>query len=73
MMMMSFPRRVFLLALLAGSLSINNVAEGIPLLGGRYGTTTDVQKYLNLALDAADMKEAEDIATKTKIYQSVSD
>jgi hypothetical protein len=71
-MMMSFPRQVFLLVLAAGSFSINNVAEGIPLLGGRYETTTDVQTFLNLALDAADMKEAEDLATKKLIYQSVS-
>jgi hypothetical protein len=72
-MMMSFPRQVFLLVLAAWSFSINNVAEGIPLLGGRYETTTDVQTYLNLALDAADMKEAEDLATKQLIYESVSD
>jgi hypothetical protein len=39
------------------------------LLGGAYQTTTDVQKYLNLALDAAAMKETDDIALKQSIYQ----
>ena len=39
------------------------------LLGGTYQTTTDVQKYLNLALDAAAMKETDDIALKQSIYQ----
>ena len=39
------------------------------LLGGTYETTTDVQNYLNLALDAAAMKETDDIALKQTIYR----
>jgi hypothetical protein len=39
------------------------------LLGGTFETTTDVQNYLNLALDAAAMKETDDIALKQTIYQ----
>lgn len=40
----------------------------IPLLGGRFETTTDVQSLLNLALDAAAMKESDDFGTKKAIY-----
>ena len=43
----------------------------IPLLNGRFQTTTDVQYLLDLALDAADMKEADDLATKQSIYENV--
>ena len=68
--MLSFSRKVFLL-LLAGSASLN-IVQGIPLLGGRYETTSDVQTLLNLALDASDMKEAPDQATKKEIYTKVS-
>jgi hypothetical protein len=57
--MFSFPKRASLL-LWASSLSV----EGKPLLGGRFETYTDVQTLLNLALDTADMKEANDLATK---------
>ena len=39
------------------------------LLGGTYETTTDVQNYLNLALDAAAMKETDDIELKQTIYR----
>jgi hypothetical protein len=39
-------------------------------LEGRYETVTDVTDYLNLALDAADMKESTDLATKLNIYQN---
>lgn len=47
------------------------VVEAIPLLNGRYETVTDVQEYLDLALDAADMKESDVLATKLSIYQEV--
>jgi hypothetical protein len=46
--------------------------DAIPLLGGRYQTITDVSDYLNLALDAAAMKESTDLTTKKSIYQNVS-
>ncbi len=46
--------------------------NAIPLLGGRFETTTDVQNLLNLGLDAADMREATDLATKALIYKEVS-
>ena len=49
-----------------------NIVQGIPLLGGRYETTSDVQTLLNLALDARDMKEATDQTTKKEIYTKVS-
>jgi len=64
---MAFPRRIVLLliASLATPLAIN----GIPLLGGRFETTTDVQEFLNLALDASDMKETDDLAAKKAIYR----
>jgi hypothetical protein len=65
--MFSFPKRAFLL-LWASSLSV----EGKSLLGGRFETSTDVQSLLNLALDTADMKEADDLATKKDIYKNVS-
>ena len=45
----------------------------MPLLNGRFETTTDVQSLLNLALDAADMKEATDMMKKQSIYQFVSE
>jgi hypothetical protein len=63
-MMMSFPRRILLL-ILAGQTVVN----GITLLGGRFETTTDVQEFLNLALDAAEMKESGDFETKKAIYK----
>jgi hypothetical protein len=44
----------------------------IPLLNGRFETTTDVQYILDLALDAAAMKEANSVVSKTSIYQNVS-
>jgi hypothetical protein len=66
--MLAFPRHVFLL-LLAGGCSMN-IVQGIPLLGGRFETTTDVQTLLNLALDAADLKETSDINQKKDIYEN---
>ena len=68
--MLSLPRNI-LCILLAGSLSIN-IAQGVPLLGGRYETTTDVQAFLNLALDTALMKETSDLDTKKDLYKHVS-
>ncbi len=52
-------------------LSLSRVAA-IPLLNGRFETTTDVQFLLNLALDAAAMKEATTLSSKAAIYQNVS-
>eukprot|EP00934_Nitzschia_sp_Nitz4_P003142 Nitzschia sp. Nitz4//scaffold227_size32659//29826//30272//NITZ4_007901-RA/size32659-snap-gene-0.7-mRNA-1//-1//CDS//3329542803//3132//frame0 len=54
------------LVLLAGSSGTN----AISLLNGRYETSTDVQDYLNLASDAAAMKETDVRATKEDIYQN---
>jgi hypothetical protein len=65
--MMSFPRQILLL-LLAG-FTTPKAVDGIPLLNGRFETTTDVQELLNLALDAADMKEADDFDSKKTIYR----
>jgi hypothetical protein len=48
------------------------VVTATPLLNGRYETVTDVTSYLNLALDAADMRETNDITTKQNIYRNVS-
>ena len=42
------------------------------MLGGRYETTTDVQAFLNLALDTALMKETSDLDTKKDLYKHVS-
>jgi len=44
------------------------VVNCITLLGGRFETSTDVQTFLNLALDAAEMKESDDFDTKKAIY-----
>jgi hypothetical protein len=49
-----------------------HVVTATPLLNGRYETVTDVTSYLNLALDAADMRETNDITTKQNIYRNVS-
>jgi hypothetical protein len=55
----------------AATTSSMGVADAISLLNGRFETTTDVTAYLNLALDAADMRETEDIPTKQNIYSNV--
>lgn len=47
------------------------VVDAASLLSGRFETVTDVTDYLNLALDAADMKETDDFTTKKNIYQNV--
>ncbi|KAG7349119.1 low iron-inducible periplasmic protein [Nitzschia inconspicua] len=49
-----------------------STVTAISLLGGRFETMTDVSDYLNLALDAADMKETDDLTTKKNIYQNGS-
>ena len=50
-------------------------SHGISLLDGRYETSTDneddVQIFLNLALDIADMNESMDIGTIQDIYENV--
>lgn len=46
--------------------------SAIPLLNGRFETSTDVQYLLNLALDAAAMREANSLVEKVSIYQNVS-
>ena len=59
-------------ALVATSLLlVGHTTCAIPLLDGRYETETDVQDILNLALDAAQMKEATTFAEKEQIYISV--
>lgn len=44
----------------------------IPLLNGRFETSTDVQNFLNLALDAAAMRESKNMTEKSEIYSNVS-
>ena len=51
---------------------MNHLVQGTSLLGGRYETTTDVQALLNLALDAADMRESDQLNQKQDIYENVS-
>jgi hypothetical protein len=46
-------------------------ANGIPLLGGRFETTTDVTGFLNLALDAAEIQASNDVTEKTELYKRV--
>lgn len=43
----------------------------VTLLNGRFKTTSDVQYLLDLALDAAAMREATTMAEKAAIYQNV--
>ena len=52
-------------------LLVGHTTCAIPLLDGRYATQTDVQDILDLALDAAQMKEAETFQAKEQIYVSV--
>ena len=61
-----------MLILLLIVLILSPAVQATPLLNGRYETVTDVTSYLNLALDAADMKETSDITTKQNIYRNVS-
>ncbi|KAG7374724.1 low iron-inducible periplasmic protein [Nitzschia inconspicua] len=61
----------FLLSMMMLLLELSTVTA-ISLLGGRFETMTDVSDYLNLALDAADMKETDDLTTKKNIYQNGS-
>ena len=60
-----------LLPLIAVSISTTTV-QGIQLLGGKINTSVaDVQGILNLALDAADMRESDDNNRKLDIYKNV--
>ena len=43
----------------------------VTLLNGRFETTSDVQYLLDLALDAAAMREATTMAAKAAIYHNV--
>jgi len=43
---------------------------GKTLLGGKYETSSDVQNFLNLALDTAAMRETDDLIEKLSIYQN---
>lgn len=63
-----FPKISIVVSLLALSCPIPLV-NSIPLLGGRFETTTDVQSLLNLGLDAADMRETTNLTTKASIYK----
>jgi hypothetical protein len=58
------------LLLLLG-VSASNVTAQQSLLGGRFQTTTDVQAFLNLALDVRDMKAAVDPNEELHIYSNV--
>ena len=64
--MVSFLRQISLLLCLASF----TTARKISLLNGRFETTSDVQEYLNLAIDAAEMKETGDKKTKMTIYRN---
>ncbi|KAL3938414.1 MAG: hypothetical protein SGBAC_006676 [Bacillariaceae sp.] len=67
--MMSLRRNNLLLLLSVLFLACQCVVVNcITLLGGRFETTTDVHTLLNLALDAAEMKESDDFDTKRAIY-----
>ena len=70
MRLVSFPTFSIVVSVLALCSTLPFV-HSIPLLGGRFETTTDVQSLLNLGLDAADMREATDLATKSSIYTEV--
>jgi hypothetical protein len=65
-MIMNARRLVLPLFLIMG------VTNGMPLLGGRYETTTDVQGILNLALDVAAMQQSNDENERKSIYENVS-
>lgn len=65
-----FPPTLRLLVVLLVVAMSSVVTDAIPVLGGRFETVTDVQDLLNLALDAADMKEATDLTVKQSIYEN---
>eukprot|EP00536_Pseudo-nitzschia_multiseries_P000699 jgi/Psemu1/1580/gm1.1580_g len=44
-------------------------SDSVSLLNGRYETSTDVTRYLNLAEDVAKMNEAENFETKLDLYK----
>jgi hypothetical protein len=71
-MPVSFPSTLRVLTALAATMSMcpaaTTMTMAIPLLNGRFETTTDVQDLLNLALDAADMRESTDFTAKQTIY-----
>jgi hypothetical protein len=48
-----------------------SVVNGLPLLGGTFETTTDVQGILNLGLDVAGIQQSDDKAQKESIYIKV--
>ena len=45
---------------------------GSSILDGRFQFTSDVTQYLNLAYDAAELDETEEISEKLEIYKIVS-
>jgi hypothetical protein len=49
-----------------------NVVNCLPLLGGRFETTTDVQGILNLGRDVVGIQQSDDKAQKESIYRKVS-
>jgi hypothetical protein len=61
----SLPRQLFMLW---GLSALSGGVQAIPLLNGRFDTSTDVQGLLNLALDAAEMRESEIKADRLAIY-----
>ena len=67
MILTSSKSLLLLLAGFGGSVR----ATGIPLLGGRIKTTTDVQGILNLAYDARDMRNTTNNAEQKAIYDQV--
>lgn len=64
---MIFPSSTVLCIILSVTASV----RAISILNGEYETTTDVQDYLNLALQAQAMREAEDLTTKKQFYTQV--
>jgi len=70
--MNAFPRQSLLWVLPLLLLVRSCSGQGQALAGGRFTTTTDVTSWLNLANDAADIRESDDDAEQEDIYVNVS-
>ena len=51
---------------------VMGAADGTPLLGGRYVTTTNIQQILHLANDMEAIKQSDDATERENIYKHVS-
>ena len=56
----------------AALLLVCSFTQSMPLLGGRFVTSTNVTGYLNLALDISEIRQTIAITDKIKIYRKVS-